>query len=78
MNQKTFSAKPKDIFGYFRQDIFYVVKHTITIHYRAKMFSHLFGVNLQTISKIFGGPNNYFIFCLNQRPVRYFGILLVF
>jgi hypothetical protein len=62
MNQKNFSAKPKEIFRHFRRDILYVVKHTIIAHYRAQMFSHLFGVDLQTISKILGGPNNYLFF----------------
>jgi hypothetical protein len=62
MNQKTFSVKPKEIFRQFRRDIFYVVKHTITAHYRARMFSHLFGVDHRTISKILGGPNNYLLF----------------
>jgi hypothetical protein len=42
----------------YRRYIFYAVKHTNTTH-RAKMLFHLFSVDLQTISKNFGGPNNY-------------------
>jgi hypothetical protein len=56
------SVKPKKIFGDFRQDMFYVVKHTITTHYRAILFLHLFGVHLQPMYKTFGGPNNYLFF----------------
>jgi hypothetical protein len=69
MNEKTLLAKPKGIFGQIRRDIFYVVKDTITTHYRAGIYFHYFGVNLCTVSKIFGGP-------YNQRPVRYIRSIL--
>jgi hypothetical protein len=69
MNWKTFSAKPKQIFGYVTRNILYVVKDIIATHYRAKMFSHLFGVDLQNITTILGEPNNYLIFA--EIKVRY-------
>jgi hypothetical protein len=61
-SKNLFGKAEDQIFRHFRRDMFYVVKHTITTHYRAKMFLHLLGVHLQTNSEIFGGPNNYLFF----------------